>query len=66
MEDQKSITVKGGTMRLGAYACDIKKGSKAQQAYGKLHVSERHRHRYEFNNGYKKQIEQAGDGCQWY
>ena len=60
MEEQKAITTKGGTMRLGAYACDIKKGSKAQQAYGKLHISERHRHRYEFNNGYKKQIEQAG------
>ncbi len=60
MEDQKSITAKGGTMRLGAYACDLKKGSKVYQAYGKLHISERHRHRYEFNNSYKKQIENAG------
>ena len=60
MEDQKSITTKGGTMRLGAYECDVKKGSKAHHAYGKLHISERHRHRYEFNNAYKKQIEKAG------
>jgi CTP synthase len=60
MEDQKSITAKGGTMRLGAYACDLKKGSKAYQAYSKLHISERHRHRYEFNDKYKKQIEKAG------
>jgi CTP synthase len=60
MEDQKSIKEKGGTMRLGAYACDVMKGSKAHHAYGKLHISERHRHRYEFNNDYKKQIEKAG------
>lgn len=60
MEDQKSITTKGGTMRLGAYDCELKKGTKAHHAYGKLHISERHRHRYEFNNDYKKQIEQAG------
>ena len=60
MEDQKTVTTKGGTMRLGAYDCNLRKGSKAQQAYGKLHISERHRHRYEFNNDYKKQIEKAG------
>ena len=60
MEDQKSITTKGGTMRLGAYDCTIKKGTKTHQAYNKLHISERHRHRYEFNNNYKKQIEKAG------
>ncbi len=60
MEDQKTVTTKGGTMRLGAYACDLKKGSKVHQAYGKLHISERHRHRYEFNNDYKKQLEKAG------
>ena len=60
MDDQKSVTEKGGTMRLGAYPCDLKKGTKAHQAYSKLHISERHRHRYEFNNAYKKQIEKAG------
>ncbi len=60
MEDQKSITIKGGTMRLGAYDCHLKKGSKAHQAYNKMHISERHRHRYELNNVYKKQLEQAG------
>jgi CTP synthase len=60
MEDQKSITSKGGTMRLGAYPCDVKKGTKAYAAYGKQHISERHRHRYEFNNDYLKQYEDAG------
>ena len=47
-------------MRLGAYACDIKKGSKAAAIYGKTHITERHRHRYEFNNKYLKQYEDAG------
>lgn len=60
MEEQKSITTKGGTMRLGAYPCDIKKGTKAFAAYGKQHISERHRHRYEFNNNYLAQYEEAG------
>jgi len=60
MEDQKNITNKGGTMRLGAYACDIKKGTKAAAIYGKNRISERHRHRYEFNNEYLKQYEAAG------
>jgi CTP synthase len=60
MEDQKSITAKGGTMRLGAYACELKKGSKAAAIYGKTSISERHRHRYEFNNEYLKQYEAAG------
>ncbi|PWK78066.1 CTP synthase [Mucilaginibacter oryzae] len=60
MEDQKTITHKGGTMRLGAYPCDIKKGTKAAAIYGKNHISERHRHRYEFNNDYLKQYEAAG------
>jgi len=52
MEDQKKITSKGGTMRLGAYACEIQQGSKVAEIYGTLNVSERHRHRYEFNNDY--------------
>jgi len=60
MEEQKNITTKGGTMRLGAYPCDLKKGTKAFAAYGKQHISERHRHRYEFNNKYLAQYEEAG------
>ena len=60
MEEQKGITAKGGTMRLGAYPCELKKGSKAAAAYGKQNVSERHRHRYEFNNDYLEQFEAAG------
>ena len=60
MEDQKKITQMGGTMRLGTYDCHISKGSKAHMAYGKQNISERHRHRYEFNNAYKKEMESAG------
>lgn len=60
MEDQKKITDMGGTMRLGAYPCKLKKGSKAFAAYGKQNISERHRHRYEFNNKYLDAIEKAG------
>ncbi|ELR68673.1 CTP synthase [Fulvivirga imtechensis AK7] len=60
MEEQKKVTDKGGTMRLGAYPCDLKKGSKASLVYGKAKISERHRHRYEFNNKYLKQMEDAG------
>ncbi|WP_316811497.1 CTP synthase [Pedobacter heparinus] len=60
MEDQKSITAKGGTMRLGSYPCDLKKGTKAYSAYGKTHITERHRHRYEFNSAYLEQYEEAG------
>lgn len=60
MEEQKKIKNKGGTMRLGAYNCDLKKGSKAAAIYGKSRISERHRHRYEFNNEYLDQFEKAG------
>jgi CTP synthase len=60
MEEQKEHTQKGGTMRLGAYDCKLEKDSKAYKAYGKSMISERHRHRYEFNDKYKKQIESAG------
>jgi CTP synthase len=60
MEEQKKITMKGGTMRLGAYTCKLKKGSKAHAAYGESVIEERHRHRYEFNNKYLEQIEEAG------
>ncbi|TVR78887.1 MAG: CTP synthase [Chitinophagaceae bacterium] len=60
MEEQKKITQKGGTMRLGAYDCDIKKGSLANKIYGKTKITERHRHRYEFNNKFLKDFEKAG------
>jgi len=60
MEEQKNITDKGGTMRLGAYACEIKKKTKAAAAYGSLKISERHRHRYEFNNAYLEKLTDAG------
>lgn len=60
MEEQKDITEKGGTMRLGAYACTLEKGSRAAAAYGTTEISERHRHRYEFNNAYKDQLDAAG------
>jgi CTP synthase len=60
MEEQKKITMKGGTMRLGTYDCKVKKGSKVQLAYGETLIQERHRHRYEFNNKYLEQAEAAG------
>lgn len=60
MEEQKKITMKGGTMRLGAYDCKLKKGSKVHMAYGESMIKERHRHRYEFNNKYLDQAEAAG------
>lgn len=60
MEEQKKITSKGGTMRLGSYPCDIKEGSLAFTIYGSTTISERHRHRWEFNNKYQSQFEKAG------
>lgn len=60
MEEQKKITMKGGTMRLGSYDCKLKKGTKAHSAYGESLIQERHRHRYEFNNKYLEQMEAAG------
>lgn len=60
MADQKNIDEKGGTMRLGQYPCTIKDGTKMLAAYGKNEISERHRHRYEFNNAYREQLEAAG------
>ncbi|MGY5354584.1 CTP synthase [Wenyingzhuangia sp. IMCC45467] len=60
MEDQKEVTDMGGTMRLGAWDCQLEVGSKAYHAYEKENISERHRHRYEFNSDYKEQIEAAG------
>ncbi|WP_439583303.1 CTP synthase [Dyadobacter bucti] len=60
MKDQKDISNKGGTMRLGAYPCRIKKDSLASKIYGKTNITERHRHRYEFNNKYLKDFEDKG------
>lgn len=60
MEEQKSITDKGGTMRLGAWACDLKMGSLVRDVYKAESILERHRHRYEFNGDYKSQMEEAG------
>ena len=60
MEEQKGVTAKGGTMRLGGYPCTLVKGSHAAEAYGKQTVVERHRHRYEFNNDYLERFEAAG------
>ena len=60
MEDQKSTTSKGGTMRLGAYKCELRPGFLAEKIYGKSIISERHRHRYEFNSDYLSAFEQAG------
>ncbi|AWL09213.1 CTP synthase (glutamine hydrolyzing) [Aquirufa nivalisilvae] len=60
MEDQKKISEKGGTMRLGAYPCKIEKGTLAHKIYGKTSIQERHRHRYEFNNNFLDQFHQAG------
>lgn len=63
MEEQKSISNMGGTMRLGAYPCVLKDGSKVREIYEKSEISERHRHRYEFNNAYKTEFEKAGMIC---
>lgn len=60
MEDQKSTTIKGGTMRLGAYDCELKEGSLANRIYGTKMISERHRHRYEFNSEFLDEFEKAG------
>ncbi|EAZ80646.1 CTP synthase [Algoriphagus machipongonensis] len=60
MEEQKKIDQMGGTMRLGSYACDLKKPSKSFQAYGKSKIQERHRHRYEFNNDFLQEMEKNG------
>jgi len=60
MEEQKNITDKGGTMRLGAWKCDLQEDSLAYKIYGKSQIQERHRHRYEYNNDFRKQLEAAG------
>ncbi len=60
MEDQKKVTEKGGTMRLGAYPCTLSKEGNAYKAYKKVDIEERHRHRYEFNNNYIEDFRKAG------
>jgi CTP synthase len=60
MEEQKSVSKKGGTMRLGACPCTVTKGTKAYEAYSEINISERHRHRYEFNNKYRDQMTKQG------
>ena len=60
MEEQKKITDKGGTMRLGSYSCRLNENSLSYKAYNENIINERHRHRYEFNNVYLKDIENAG------
>ncbi len=60
MAEQKKIKSKGGTMRLGAYPCDLGKGTLARRIYGMEHLTERHRHRFEFNNAYRKQLQDCG------
>lgn len=63
MEEQKGIDKKGGTMRLGAYPCVVKENTLASEVYGKEEISERHRHRFEYNNDYKERLEKAGLIC---
>jgi CTP synthase len=64
MEEQKTVTNMGGTMRLGAYDCELTEGSRVYEAYGKeTLIKERHRHRYEFNNQYQEAYESAGMKC---
>ena len=60
MPDQRDVTDKGGTMRLGLYPCQLVEGSQAAAAYGKSLVQERHRHRFEVNNSYREQLESVG------
>ena len=60
MEEQKKVSCKGGTMRLGAYPCTLSEKSLARRIYGEQDISERHRHRYEFNNSYRQQLQSCG------
>jgi CTP synthase len=63
MEEQKNLTIMGGSMRLGAYECKVEKDSQAYEAYQNEWIKERHRHRYEFNNEYREQFEKNGMKC---
>lgn len=63
MDEQKDIIKKGGTMRLGSYPCILKENSKVKELYGKENILERHRHRFEYNNKYREELEKAGLIC---
>ena len=63
MDEQKEVKKKGGTMRLGAYPCSLKENTKVKELYGEEKISERHRHRFEYNNEYKEELEKAGLIC---
>jgi len=63
MENQKGVSKKGGTMRLGSYPCKLKEGTLAHKLYEEVLIEERHRHRYEYNNDYKERLEEAGLVC---
>ena len=60
MPDQNGVTDLGGTLRLGSYPCVLDKSSKAYQLYGTDHINERHRHRYEVNNAFRKELDEKG------
>jgi CTP synthase len=60
LDEQRKVTKKGGTMRLGAQPCQLALGTKAAELYGSFVINERHRHRYEFNNSYRDKFEKAG------
>src|SRR5690606_17577267 len=60
METQVAVTDKGGTMRLGAYPCNLRAGTNSHRLYGRTEISERHRHRFEFNNRFRQAFEAAG------
>jgi CTP synthase len=60
MEEQMAVVRKGGTMRLGAYPCKVIPGTMLEKSYGEKEISERHRHRFEFNNAFRQQMEAAG------
>jgi CTP synthase len=63
MDSQKEVVDKGASMRLGAYPCQLERGSLAHKQYGETHIGERHRHRYEVNNRYRNQLKEAGMNC---
>ena len=60
LDEQRKVTLKGGSMRLGSYPCRLARDTKARAAYGEAEVGERHRHRYEFNSGYRMDFEERG------
>jgi CTP synthase len=63
MQEQETVTRKGGTMRLGSYPCRVARNTLAHRLYGMVNINERHRHRYEVNNDYRKRLEEGGLVC---